>query len=298
MRSLLLAVSLLCPPSEAPCQRFHYHVALFRPDTHERVTVAAGPVFATAPACENARDAAMRRNAAVVLHFQGLQTEKYEADQFGDCHCDRTTEPSSPTYLSEEARMAELRAADNVRQQVAERLLAAVELQSIEPETVREAAPIDPAAVFIPYETERIQNVLKAASAVSDEKVKARIFEACMQRIQLLSSLRVLMEAAGPVSRLALAAADARDEPRRQQLARRLFGAAVAATWSPQDARDVILPPATAIDANAEQILRDGTSRFTEEEKRRALYSLLTRGQPIEQQIPSLLTVIDAFLLP
>jgi hypothetical protein len=295
MRSLLFAISLICPPSEVPCAQFHYHVALFRPDTHSWVNVSAGPAFPTSGACERARDTALRRNAAVVLHFQKLQTQKYEADQFGPCHCDRTTDPTSTTYLSDAARTDEIRAADNVRQQVAESLLQAVELQSVEPMTVAEAAPVDPAGVFIPYETERIQNVLKAAGAISDEKVKARIFEACMQRIQLLSNLRALIEAGGPVSRLALAAAEARDEPQRQELARRLFGSAVAATWAPRDARDVILTPVD-VDTNPEQVLRDRAGSFSADQKRRALYSLLARTQPGDQQLQWLLTVIDAFL--
>jgi hypothetical protein len=51
----------------------------------------------------------------------------------------------------------------------------------------------DAAESFISYETERIQSVLKASSAISDESVKSKIFEACMQRIQLLSNLRVLI---------------------------------------------------------------------------------------------------------
>ncbi|MGZ8812124.1 MAG: hypothetical protein ACXW29_13370, partial [Thermoanaerobaculia bacterium] len=52
----------------------------------------------------------------------------------------------------------------------------------------------DAAEGFISYETGRIQSVLKASAAISDETVKSKIFEACMQRIQLLSNLRTLIE--------------------------------------------------------------------------------------------------------
>ena len=46
---------------------------------------------------------------------------------------------------------------------------------------------------FITYETQRIQNVLRASAGIAEESVKSKIFEACMQRIQLLSNLRLLI---------------------------------------------------------------------------------------------------------
>src|SRR5205814_2960991 len=86
------------------------------------------------------------------------------------------------------------------------------------------ASATDAADNFIPYETQRVQNVLKASSAITDDALKSKIYDACMQRIQLLSNLRGLIEGSGARSRLADFARNAKSEPERLIFVGKLFG--------------------------------------------------------------------------
>src|SRR4051794_41552241 len=65
-----LAQPLLCPPVASvagkPCETFHFHVQLFRPDTREFVELYGINQFASMASCEHARDAQFKRNMAVV----------------------------------------------------------------------------------------------------------------------------------------------------------------------------------------------------------------------------------------
>ncbi len=149
---------------------------------------------------------------------------------------------------------------------------------------------------FITYETERIQNVLRAASGISDGTVKSQIFEASLQRTQLLSNLRTLIEGSGARSRLASAARSARTEEEHLEFAAKLFGRDIEPHWAPKEAADVILPPDPDIESEPERALRDTTGRFNDEQKRRALYVMLARSQPTNEQQLWLVTVIDSFL--
>jgi hypothetical protein len=166
-----------------------------------------------------------------------------------------------------------------------------------EPPSAEVIFPAEEAAEsFISYETQRIQNVLKASSAITDASVKSRIFEACQERIQLLSNLRTLIEGSGVRSRLATAARGAQSEPDRVAFVSRLFGTAIAKPWAPKDASDVILEPLPDVESDPERVLRDGAGRFNDQQKRRALYALLARYQPTSDQQLWLITVIDSFL--
>ena len=149
---------------------------------------------------------------------------------------------------------------------------------------------------FISYETQRITNVLKASSAISDETMKSKIFEACMQRIQLLSNLRLLIEGSGNRSRLAAAAREAESEAERLELIGKLFGSDITPHWAPSDAADVILEVEEEIASAPERALRDTTGRFSTEQKKRALYLVLAQTQPTEDQRLWLSTVVEGFL--
>jgi hypothetical protein len=153
----------------------------------------------------------------------------------------------------------------------------------------------DAAETFINSETQRIQNVLKASGAIGEEDVKAKIYEACMQRIQLLSNLRTLIQTAGAKSRLADFARNAHSESERLAFVGKLFGDDMRSHWAPADARDVILPAAIA-EADAERALRDGSGKVTEQQKKHALYVFLARSQPTEEQQLWLSTVADSLL--
>ncbi|HEX6095463.1 MAG TPA: hypothetical protein VF432_03985 [Thermoanaerobaculia bacterium] len=149
---------------------------------------------------------------------------------------------------------------------------------------------------FISYETQRIQNVLRASSAIADETVKTRIFQACMERIQLLSNLRLLIEGSGMRSRLATAARDAQTEAQRLELVAQLFGDSVKPHWAPSDASDVVFEIESSVAAEPERALRDSTGRFTSDQKKRALYLVLAQTQPTEDQRLWLSTVVEGFL--
>jgi len=167
------------------------------------------------------------------------------------------------------------------------------EVQAAEPE---EDSPELTAERFISYETQRIQSVLRASSAIGDENVKTKIFEASMERIQLLSNLRLLIEGSGVRSRLAAAARDAQTEEQRLALVAQLFGRGMTPHWAPKDAADVVFTVDNAVAAEPERVLRDTTGGFTPDQKKRALYLVLAKTQPTEEQRLWLTTVVEGFL--
>jgi hypothetical protein len=391
---------LTCPPpaSQATraCELFHYHVAMYRPDTRGSAEVWGVNQFASQASCERARDAAMKQNLAVVDHMKRVANDNnFEPDRFGPCHCDGSIEPSMPTFLNDAQRVAQLRSAEEIRQRVRERLLdsgltsdgelvrglypppvpnsmiggpkviappqsapvavpgspsdlritkaidtskpavTSVDLPLVDvvpppvggqapppvqptqvvpqpekpaelPTVTVEAPPVtqttaepplsdtsaeDAADNFIGYETQRIQNVLKAASTINDESVKSKIFEACLQRTQLLSNLRALILGAGTRSRLAAEAGAAKSEGERAAFVAKLFGNDIAPHWAPTEAADVIIDGAPE---DPEKVLRD--KQAGDQQKRRALYFLLARSQPTEEQQLWLSTLIDGLL--
>src|SRR5690349_12861136 len=108
---------LLCPPAPAgrPCDSFHYHVAVFRPDPRGFAEISATADYATQAACERARDVAVAANEKVVAAMR-VKDQKFEADKFGPCHCDMTA-------LTDAQREMQLRMAEDIRLRVRERLL-------------------------------------------------------------------------------------------------------------------------------------------------------------------------------
>jgi hypothetical protein len=399
---------LTCPPPSSQatraCELFHYHVALFRPDPRGFAEVWGTNQFASQAACDRARDAAMKRNLAVVDHMKRVAGDNnFEPDRFGPCHCDGSVEPSMPTFLNDAQRLAQMRTMEEVRQRVRERLLdsnltsdselvrslypppvpnpliggprvvpppqsapvaslgapadlritkaidaskpsvANVDLPLVDvmppgssppvggqapspvqaaqagapapapekppdmptvtvepPPAVTQSTPEpqipdtsaeDAADNFIGYETQRIQNVLKAAGTINDEAVKSKIFDACLQRTQLLSNLRALILGAGTRSRLAADAGAAKSESERVAFVSKLFGNAIAPHWAAKEATDVIIEGAPE---DPEKVLRD--HQADDQQKRRALYFLLARSQPTEEQQLWLSTLIDGLL--
>src|SRR5258706_89378 len=67
---ILFAQPLTCPAISTatgrPCDTFHYHVQMYRPDTRGFVDVFGGNQFASQSACDRARDAQFKRNMAVI----------------------------------------------------------------------------------------------------------------------------------------------------------------------------------------------------------------------------------------
>ena len=384
--------TLVCPPpssaSAHPCEVYHYHMQMYRPETRLFAELTGVNQFASESACDRYRDAHIARNLAIVDYFKRVRNEQqYEPDRFGVCHCDMTIEKMSPAYLSDQQRLTQLRTAEDIRLRVREKLLdsglksdselvrglitpptplallggsklvpvappspaasatnspddlkptkaidlskpvvMALDLPLVDiaaptappppevaatngppaasppSEVTAPAQPADSASAadaaesFVSYETQRIQNVLKASAAITDETVKSKIFEACRQRIQLLSNLRTLIEGAGSHSRLASAARTAQSESDRLALVTKLFGSSIAPEWAPKDAIDVVLQPNADVDTEPERVLRDTSGRFSDQQKKRALYVLLARAQPTDEQQLWLITVLDSFL--
>jgi hypothetical protein len=367
--SLALAQPLVCPATPAgTCSAYHFHVQMFRPDTKGFADFSGINQFASQSACDRARDAAMAHSLAVVDHIKKTQNDQqYQPDRVGPCHCDMTIDKTSPNYLTDLQRTAQLRTAEEIRQRVRERLMdtevptdsdlirglwpasvpfallnaprltplparqivtavtnspddlrltktvdttpatvatldlplvevtAEMPLSAAEPAKTEETSPTadDSAEEFVNVETQRIQDVLKESASIADEAVKARVLEACMQRIQLLSNLRALIQGSGARSRLATAARNAKSDPDRLALVMKLFGPDVAPHWAPKEAQAVVLTP---LPEDAERELRDTSGKFSDQQRRRALYDVLARTQPTEEQQLWLTTVVDTFL--
>ncbi|HEX9457918.1 MAG TPA: hypothetical protein VGA84_02175 [Thermoanaerobaculia bacterium] len=138
-----LAQPLVCPPVAAvagrPCETFHYHVQIFRPDTRELLELYGINQFASMGACERARDAQFKRNMAVVEFMRTQRRDWWQADKFGPCHCDMTIERASPNALTDAARAQQVHDAEEIRQRVRERLLDAKALP--DSEVVRNLTP-------------------------------------------------------------------------------------------------------------------------------------------------------------
>ncbi|MEA2462639.1 MAG: hypothetical protein QOJ98_386 [Acidobacteriota bacterium] len=417
--------ALVCAtaPAGRPCEVFHFHIQLYRPDTKQFVEVSGVNQFASQAACDRARELHVATNGKAVEYLRGIK-KQHEADRVGPCHCDMTAEKSAPNFLTDAQRLSHVRQLEETRLRLRERLLdekltsdsetvralwsdppstpqlsepkfapmpqkapapvltatedlkntrtidtakpvaAAMDLPLVDlappappappaeaaggavgaspADALAESAPIDapagemaapvaepaPEEVVVPmpvetessetfestvpeedtasaqdiaerfvaYEKERIQNVLRASSSITDEEIKSQIFEACMQRIQLLSNLRLLIEGSGMRSRLAAAARDVASEDDRLALIGRLFGEDVKPHWAPGDASDVIVKIDPAVAAEPERALRDTTGRVTEQQKKRALYLVLTETQPTEDQLLWLASVVEGFL--
>jgi hypothetical protein len=394
-------------PVGRPCDAYHFHVQLYRPDSKQFVEVSGVNQFATQTACDRARDLHIATNANAVEYLRGIR-KQYEADRVGPCHCDMTSDEAAADFLSDAERTAQLRVREEVRLRLRERLLdekltsdseivrglwsepaatpqlnapkfatmpqsavqtvltapedlkptktldtakpvvAALDLPLIDlaapapepppatlpldaeaataslpepaPEEIVVDAPVAPelhdtdAAIestvpehdpqsaqetaerFVEYEKQRIQNILRASASITDEEIKSKIFDACMQRIQLLSNVRLLIEGSGMRSRLATAARDAVDERDRIALIRRLFGDDVAPHWAPREAADVIFEVDPAVAAEPERMLRDITGDVSAAQKKRALYLVLTQSHPSEDQLLWLSGLVDEFL--
>lgn len=216
-----------------------------------------------------------------------------------DLAATKTVDAPKPTVVAADLPLAEI---GNVPPQVAADPPVKEEVVRAEPEVQEppseeeQLSAQETAERFIGYETQRIDNILKASSAIADENVKAKIFEACMQRIQLLSNLRLLIEGSGMKSRLTAAARDAQTETDRLAVIARLFGDAAAKHWAPADAADVVFEIEGEVAAAPERALRDTAGQFSTAQKKRALYLVLAQSQPTEDQRLWLSTIVEGFL--
>ena len=84
-----LAQPLLCPPVASaagkPCETFHFHVQMFRPESRDFLELYGINQFASMASCERARDAQFKRNMSVVEFMHTQRRDWWQADKFGTC---------------------------------------------------------------------------------------------------------------------------------------------------------------------------------------------------------------------
>lgn len=148
---------------------------------------------------------------------------------------------------------------------------------------------------FIAYETARVQAVLRAGETIEDDAIQSKVFEASMQRLQLLSNLRSVIDSGGNRSRLATLARGAVGPDGRLLFVKRVFGDEIRSHWAPEDAKEIILTPRPEVDSDPIAVLRDVTEKFNDMQRRYALYVLLARSQELsESQKTWLAELIEA----
>lgn len=115
-----------CPPlpEGAACDHYHYHLSVWNIESHTYEEIAVTRPFVSAATCEKARGDALRENTALA---DFIKTTKIDTsmmpNHFGNCHCDRTQEPSSPVFLNAKQRIGQLRAQQEAAWSLRERLL-------------------------------------------------------------------------------------------------------------------------------------------------------------------------------
>lgn len=136
---------------------------------------------------------------------------------------------------------------------------------------------------FIAYETARVQAFLRAGETIEDDAIQSKVFEASMQRLQLLSSLRSVIDSGGNRSRLATLARGAVGPDGRLLFVKRVFGDEIRSHWAPEDAKEIILTPRPEVDSDPIAVLRDVTGKFNDLQRRYALYVFLARSQELSE---------------
>jgi hypothetical protein len=116
-----------CPalPEGTVCEHYHYHVLVWQPHERTYQEVAATRQFVSREVCEKWRADAAKESQSVADYMKTSKTDtSMQADRLGDCHCDRTTDPSSGVFLDAKARMNQLRTEQESAWTIRERLLA------------------------------------------------------------------------------------------------------------------------------------------------------------------------------
>jgi hypothetical protein len=115
-----------CPPlpEGAPCDHYHYHVAVWNIEAHTFSDVAATARFVSLAACEKARAQAIRESTALAEFVRTAIDSSMSANRIGDCHCDRTEDRSSASFLDLRTRANQLRSQQDAAWSLRERLLS------------------------------------------------------------------------------------------------------------------------------------------------------------------------------
>lgn len=114
------------PRADAPdCRRFHYHLRSWQMATRTTSTeVSATTNYASQTACDAARTQAQKASQTLAEQMKISKIDgKFEADTFGDCHCDQTEDPSSRSFLDDATRLRQRLAWKDIKWQMRAKLL-------------------------------------------------------------------------------------------------------------------------------------------------------------------------------
>jgi hypothetical protein len=156
------------------------------------------------------------------------------------------------------------------------------------------AADVNP---FIDAEMTRINTMLEGlASAEGDT---GALLEASNDRIQVLTNLARVIESGGGRSRLSSRSKAAKSDSERLALIRALFGELVATHWAPQKVSDMVFTLPAEVNRDPVAVLRDTSGKFTNDQKRIALFAQLARSASLTDSEEIWLSgIADANLVP
>lgn len=116
-----------CPalPEGTVCDHYHYHMLVWQPSERTHKEVAATRQFVSREACDKWKADAAKESQSIADYMKSSKIDSsMQADRLGDCHCDRTTDPSSGVFLDAKARMTQLRTRQDAAWSLRERLLS------------------------------------------------------------------------------------------------------------------------------------------------------------------------------
>lgn len=135
---------------------------------------------------------------------------------------------------------------------------------------------------FLSAEMAHMSNLLQRVTENTDENAE-ELLERFNERIQVLTNLGKVAESGGERSRLAEAMRNAATEADRHGLIERLFGPLVARHWAPASPKEMGVPIPPAINSDPVAVLRDSSGRFSDEERKIALFSLMATNSDLTE---------------
>jgi hypothetical protein len=117
--------SLICPAStSAGCDRLHFHVQAWSPETRTTMEIVGANDFATPESCEGARRRHEQANADAIAFLASVAPRmKTQPNRYGPCHCDMTRDPAHQLYLDDSARTLQVRTEQDLRNQLLHELI-------------------------------------------------------------------------------------------------------------------------------------------------------------------------------
>ncbi len=133
---------------------------------------------------------------------------------------------------------------------------------------------------FLGVEMSRISGILESIAESDDAE---SLLEAANVRIQILTNLRKVAESGGERSRLLSRMRAAATENERRLLISSMFGSLVAAHWAPADAKKMQFSIPASIRNDPVAILRDTTGRYTDDQRKLALFFFLSANAELTE---------------